>query len=179
MEDNMQTNVPVGAQSTDSGSGVFAGSVGADELKSDGVQSDAVQSDVAGAKPEVANDGGVKDDDGVKDDFAGLSDDEALDLFVDKLVETKGYKSLTPEMMQKIKRELKEQLVEFIDIQVMNALPEATVDTLEGALRDGDKTKVMEAFKDAGVDYGKVVSDTMIEFGEIYLEGGEQKKEDV
>lgn len=121
---------------------------------------------------------GNADTDGIKPDDAAKAvrgktpqeiDDEIMDKFLYGLIDTKGLKSFKGEIRWKVKEDLKALLVEYINVSILNALPEDKLGALSQAVDEGDKEKIGEIFKDAGIDYGKVVGEALIGFGNTYL----------
>jgi|GEM_PF-5531445 len=100
-------------------------------------------------------------------------DDEIMDKFLYGLMEAKGLKSFEGEIRWVVKEDLKKLLVEYINLSIFNALPKDKLDVLEQAVDEGDKEKIGEIFKGAGVDYGKVVGEALIGFGNTYLGEGD------
>jgi len=164
-----------------------------DTVKTDGVAGAAESSEKEKADGEKA-DGKVKTDDAkadtVKKDTADAMkpndaakavrgktpqeiDDEIMDKFLYGLIDAKGLDSFEGEIRWVVKEDLKKLLVEYINLSIFNALPKDKLDALEQAVDEGNKEKIGEIFKDAGIDYGKVVGEALIGFGNTYLGEGD------
>ena len=105
-----------------------------------------------------------------------IMDDEIINKFIDGLIEAKGYKSLTGEALEKVKSDLRSLLAEYINASIFSALPEEKLNALEQALETGDKEKVLDVFRNAGIDYSKVIGDALIGFGNTYLGARDDRK---
>lgn len=108
--------------------------------------------------------------------LADKSEDEMLDLFVEKLVIDKGFSDLDQETKSRFASELKESLIARINEAIVSALPDEKLAELDEMFESGDVTaeKVNELVERSGVDMSDPIQKTMLEFREAYLSAGEE-----
>lgn len=104
-----------------------------------------------------------------------ITQDKLLTAFVDRMLEDKGVKSADRRELVEQRRKLMEELEQYVNVAVIEALPDEKFLLLEKRLEEGvDDDELDEIFE--GVDYLPVAQKAMVEFREEYLgmEGGEK-----
>lgn len=97
---------------------------------------------------------------------------EPLNLFVDKLIEEKGFHGLEPEVMQQIKVDLLKRVDDHLNAAIINHLPESELGQFTKLLESQKGPSEIQAFCDKHIlDFNKVVASTLLKFRKIYLGG--------
>lgn len=101
-----------------------------------------------------------------------ISDEEAVNLFIDSLIKEKGVETPTPEIKEDLRNDLKNQLLEQIDRSLIGELPDDKLDELNHIVEtDGqiDPQVIAKMVEEAHLDVTDIVSTTMKRFRDIYL----------
>lgn len=118
--------------------------------------------------------------DATDDASVNLTDEQAIDLFVEGLIEEKGLKSDSEELKKNIFADLKTRLMEEIDRALVAELPDEKLDELSKEVAKSGKIDaeiVAKAVEEAGINVEEVVGMTMAKFRDIYL-GAERNGEE-
>ena len=102
-----------------------------------------------------------------------MSDDEAINLFIEGLIAEKGVDAPTEEIHQAVHADLKTQLMAELDRALVSALPDDKLEELYKITESSDKAVdpnlVAQYISDSGVDATSVIGNTIKQFGEAYL----------
>ena len=92
--------------------------------------------------------------------------DKNIETFLNQLIDEKGYADLDTEIRQEMINNLAEQLYNQIDAAVARALPEEKALELSKRLENSEMSdeELTKFVTDSGVDYEKIVLETMLEF---------------
>ena len=100
-----------------------------------------------------------------------MSEDEVLNLFVEKMIEDKGMGGLEEDLKNEIRMDLKERLIFQINRAIIAALPDDKYEELDKSL--DDKTATAESLNqivaESGVNVAGITQQTMEEFRAVYL----------
>lgn len=102
-----------------------------------------------------------------------LSNDEAMNAFVNELIDEKKLEGLTPEVREGIAADLKERILDQIQRSIIAALPEDKFTELESAV-DGDsltEEQMSKIIEESNLNMDEIVGGTLAKFREIYLNG--------
>ena len=116
-------------------------------------------------------------------DIDNLTSDEAIDYFVEGIMEEKGVNAPTEEIRQDIFEGLRNTLLEQIDRSLIAELPDDKLEELNKQISEDGKLNpeiIAKAVEEAGIDVGEVTGITMARFRDLYLnqnpnEGAEEE----
>lgn len=95
---------------------------------------------------------------------------ELMAIYIDRLIADKGLATANREQYGELSRQLREQFDEACQKAMISALPDAKLEELSKKLDDGmTDDEIEKFFEGAGVDFPKVVQETMIKFRADYL----------
>ena len=99
---------------------------------------------------------------------------ENVGAFIDQIIEEKGYQDLDAEVLEQLKADLTARLLDMLDRQLIQALPEDKAEELSNKLDDpnfSDEDMYNFITNEGGVDAQQVMIDTMIQFKLFYVNG--------
>ena len=162
----MDNSTPVNDnnQAQGNASDVNNAAVQGDAAKSDAIQNNVTQN--GATQGEEANGAPLTDE-----ELENLTDEQALDLFVDQLIYDKGMGEMSEDLKNEIHADLKERIIFQINRAIIAQLPDNELDTLNKGLDDGTATEDMinELVAKAGIDTNGIIEDTMLKFRAVYL----------
>lgn len=111
------------------------------------------------------------------EELNNLSEDQLLDMFVEQLIAEKDLGDLDDEVKAEIHNDLKERVLFQVNRAVIAELPDAELDELNKSIDDNsiNAEKMAELVKRAGINTDEIVQKTMLEFREVYLNGGAEQ----
>lgn len=94
-----------------------------------------------------------------------------IDEFIESLLNDKGITNIEPDVKEKLKSDMKKQLLEQIDRAAIAALPEPKAKELAELVEKSDFTneKMTKFVQDSGVNLTEVALETMLKFRSFYL----------
>ena len=110
-----------------------------------------------------------------------LTDDEAINLFVEGLMEEKGIELGDEPYKSDIFVDLKNRLLVEIDRSLISALPDEKLDMFNAKVEKGeqiDPKEMATAIADSKIDVEKVVAITMARFRDLYLGSDDLNKDE-
>jgi hypothetical protein len=99
---------------------------------------------------------------------------ENVGAFIDQIIEEKGYQDLDAEVLEQLKADLTARLLDMLDRQLIQALPEDKAEELSNKLDDpnfSDEDMYNFITNEGGVNAQQVMIDTMIQFKLFYVNG--------
>lgn len=98
---------------------------------------------------------------------------QELDAFIEQILKDKGITDLDPEVLEDVKTDMKNRLLDQIDKAAIMQLSEEKAEELTKLTEDPEFTneKLAEFMQDSGVDLAEVALDTMLRFRDFYLNG--------
>lgn len=102
-------------------------------------------------------------------DFAGLTNDQLIAVFIESLIEEKG---LQPN--DRLRADLKTRFNSFYSMKLAMSLTTEDQQKIAGLEGDSMTEQIAEIVKNAGVDTGSLIEKTMDEFQKQYLNEGGQ-----
>ena len=99
---------------------------------------------------------------------------ENVGAFIDQIIEEKGYQDLDAEVFERLKADLTARLLDMLDRQLIQALPEDKAEELSNKLDDpnfSDEDMYNFITNEGGVNAQQVMIDTMIQFKLFYVNG--------
>lgn len=94
-----------------------------------------------------------------------------VDEFIESLLNDKGITNIEPDVKEKLKSDMKKQLLDQIDRAAIEALPEEKAKELAKLVEKPDFTneKMTKFIQDSGVNLTEVALETMLKFRSFYL----------
>lgn len=94
----------------------------------------------------------------------------AIDEFIDKLIEDKGFTDLLPDVKDQLKKDISMRLDDFIAARVIAALSDEDLATFEQMLKDGKSKEEIQQFTSSHVtDFTEFLTNVLLEFRGVYL----------
>ena len=108
----------------------------------------------------------------------GMSDEEAISRFADRLIEERGLDGLGEEEKNKLKDEIVDKFIDRVNKALIFALPEDKFRELKEFLKqepaqDEANMRISEIVESAGIDMKKIVTETAKDFRQAFLEDKE------
>jgi hypothetical protein len=102
------------------------------------------------------------------------TEDEMLDIFIEKMLIDKGYSELDEETKANFRNEIKEELIFRINEAIVASLPDDKLTELDELFKTDSATaeKINDIIERSGVDVSEPIQKTMMEFREVYLSAG-------
>lgn len=102
------------------------------------------------------------------------TEDEMLDIFIEKMLIDKGYSELDEETKNNFRNEIKEELIFRINEAIVASLPDDKLTELDELFKTDSATaeKINDIIERSGVDVSEPIQKTMMEFREVYLSAG-------
>lgn len=92
-----------------------------------------------------------------------------IDQFVDRLVEEKGFANVEADVLEQIKKDLKDRIEDRINASILEHLPPARLEEFEKLLDESSQEEV-QAFCEKHVpDLPAIVANALIGFRQLYL----------
>ena len=106
--------------------------------------------------------GGVMDE----SKWAGMSQDQLIDLFIEELMLEKGIKASDVE-----KNNLSDKLKDAVMTEILMSLPDYLVNRINEGFENGSATDELfdQAVEESGIDANKIAEKVMIKFRDDYL----------
>ena len=103
--------------------------------------------------------------------LADKSEDEMMDIFVEKMITDKGFGDLPEETKAKFRTEIKDNLITRINEAIVAALPDEKLAELDELFETGEATaeKINDLIEKSGIDMSEPIQRTMLDFREAYL----------
>ncbi|MDD5750259.1 MAG: hypothetical protein PHU56_01220 [Candidatus Pacebacteria bacterium] len=94
-------------------------------------------------------------------------------VFLERIVDERGYKNITPELREQIISSLFPRLQAFLMADVAKHLPDNDARELDKMLEDGqiDQEKATAFFKERIKNLDEILAGAMLEFRAVYLNG--------
>lgn len=100
----------------------------------------------------------------------GANMQKNINLFIEQLLQANSLPDVDVEVKTDLVNELRKRLVQFINIQLISALPSKSVPKFEALLKSNPTNQSLSHFiKENVQDREKIISDAMINFRTIYL----------
>ncbi len=98
-----------------------------------------------------------------------------VDDFIASLLKDKGIDNIEPEILEELKADMKNRLLDQIDRAAVQALPADKAEELARLIDEPDFTneKMAEFMQNSGVNLTEVALDTMLRFRSYYLNAEE------
>ena len=95
----------------------------------------------------------------------------ALDQFIDQLIKDKNYPAMDEDVLDQMKADLAQRLVDQIDRAAFEALPEDKAIELNEKMDDPEfsQSQLQQFMVNSGVDLQQVTLNTMFAFRRLYL----------
>lgn len=96
---------------------------------------------------------------------------ENLDQFIKQILAENGVTDLDEDVMENLVKEMREYLIDQINIAIISKLPDEKADELTAKLEDPNFTNedLENYIKNSGVDLASVALNTMLRFRNLYL----------
>lgn len=93
-----------------------------------------------------------------------------LDLYIDNLINQKGYPNLTDEVREELKNDIRARLNDFIMARVIAAFTDEDIDKFEELLKQNKSQEELQQFAvDHIPDFTTFLTNVLIEFQGVYL----------
>jgi acylphosphatase len=93
-----------------------------------------------------------------------------LDLYIDNLIDQKGFKDLTPEVREELRTDIRVRLNDFIMARVIAAFSDEDVEKFEELLKQNKSQAELQQFAvDHIPNFTAFLTDVLIEFQGVYL----------
>jgi hypothetical protein len=97
-------------------------------------------------------------------------DSQALNQYIDQLIQEKQFPDLTDEIREEIKKDLLNRLNDFINARLIAALSDEDVLIFENMLKEGSpEEEVQQFFQEKIPDLTGLLTQTLLEFKGVYL----------
>lgn len=94
---------------------------------------------------------------------------QSIEIFVDKLVEEKGFPELDSEVIVQIKKDLLDRVEDCINAAILEHMPEGKMKEFD-ALLDGANEKEIQVFCNDNIEnLDEVIAKALVRFKEVYL----------
>lgn len=102
------------------------------------------------------------------------SEEEMLDIFVEKMLIDKGYAELDEETKEGFRKDIKDELILRINEAIVAALPDDKLTELDELFKTDSASaeKINDIIERSGIDVSEPIQKTMMEFREVYLSAG-------
>lgn len=94
---------------------------------------------------------------------------EALDQFVDRLLEEKAYFDVDEETVLQIKKDLSDRLEDKINASLLEKMPPENLEEFEKLLDEGNTQKIQEFCQAHILNLDEVVAAALMDFRRLYL----------
>ena len=94
---------------------------------------------------------------------------ESIELFINRLVEEKKFKDLTPEVTDQIKEDLRKRVEDRVNAAILNNLPEDKLAEFEKLVEKGDLEEVQTFCSKNIPELDQVIAAALLEFRKIYI----------
>ncbi len=101
-----------------------------------------------------------------------LTDEQAISLFIEGLMEEKGVAVGSDELQKDIFNDLKTRLMEEIDRSLISELPDEKLEELQKMTENGGKIEpevIAKMIEEANLNVEEITAGTMAKFRELYL----------
>lgn len=95
--------------------------------------------------------------------------DAMLDEFVDRLIKEKNFPDLAPEVLEQIKKDLRERVDDRINVGIVKYVPPDKLADFEKLLDNGTDAEVQTFLAGAIPDFNEVVAKELLDFRTTYL----------
>lgn len=108
----------------------------------------------------------------------GKTDDEMLDMFVDQLIKDKNLSISDPDVLAELKKDLRERLINIINQNIIDNLPDSKLNELDQLLDSENVTAdaINQIVEDSAINIADIVEKTMLAFRDVYLNGLDESK---
>lgn len=94
---------------------------------------------------------------------------QAMEIFVEDIMEEKGFENLEPEILLEIKKDLLSRLEDYINIAVLDHMPEDKIEEFDKLLDQDDPIAVQNFCQKYIPDLQNFVTQAMANFRSSYL----------
>lgn len=95
--------------------------------------------------------------------------DVMLDQFVDGLIKERNIGNLAPEVLEQMKKDLRERVDDRINIGIVKYVPPEKLAEFEKLLDDGTDAEVQTFLAGAVPDFSEVIAKELLDFRATYL----------
>ena len=92
-----------------------------------------------------------------------------FDQFIDELVEAKGLKEFTPEILEQMKKDLADRLETRVNAVILEKMPPEKLGEFEGLLDTAEDEEMQEYCKQNIPDLEQAIAVALLEFKKTYL----------
>ncbi|OHA01526.1 MAG: hypothetical protein A3H71_03265 [Candidatus Sungbacteria bacterium RIFCSPLOWO2_02_FULL_48_13b] len=94
---------------------------------------------------------------------------ETLDAYVGRLLEEKGIKDVGDEVLEQLKKDLRDRVEDRINAATLEHMPPQNLEEFESLLDSGDDNKLQAFIREHVADLDQVIAGALVQFRNVYL----------
>ncbi len=94
---------------------------------------------------------------------------QALNIFVEKLIEEKNFENINPETMEQIRADLLKRVEDKINVTILQHVPSEKLEDFNKLLDNPDEEKIHKFCSENISNLDEIIAETLMNFRSIYL----------